>query len=73
MLEVSGTVDSIQEMFGQKFVTLNTGDIIGKIQCFLDDSEGTKAASLSVGQQITLTGEGDGMSLNVTLQDCKIQ
>lgn len=73
MIEVSGTVSTIEEMFGQKFVTLNTGDIIGKIQCFLDDSEGSKAASLTVGQQITLKGEGDGMSLNVALRNCKIQ
>lgn len=73
MIEVSGTVASIEEMFGQKFVSLNTGDIIGKIQCFLDDSEGSKAASLTVGQQITLTGKGDGMSLNVAMKNCMIK
>lgn len=73
MIEVSGTVATIEEMFGQKFVTLNTGDILGKIQCFLDDSEGSKAASLTVGQQITLTGKGDGMSLNVAMKGCVIK
>jgi len=73
MIEVSGTVATIEEMFGQKFITLNTGDIIGKIQCFLDDSEGSKAASLTVGQQIILTGKGDGMSFNVALRNCVIK
>lgn len=73
VIEVSGRLSTIEEMFGRMFVTLETGDIIGKIQCFLDDSETDKAATLTVGQQITLTGKGDGMSLNVAVKNCVIK
>lgn len=72
-IEVSGTIFSIEKMFGQKFITLNTGDIIGKVQCFLNNSEISKAVNLTVGQQISLIGKKDGMSFNVIVKGCVIK
>jgi len=73
-IEVSGTISSIgKDILDTMYVSLKTGDIIGSVQCMLEDSELEKAASLTQGQQITLTGEKPDYLMNVILRNCKIQ
>ncbi len=73
-IEVSGTITSIgKDILDTMYVSLKTGDIIGSVQCMLEDSELEKAAGLTQGQQITLTGEKPDYLMNVILRNCKIQ
>ena len=73
-LEVSGTISTIgKDILDTMYVSLKTGDIIGAVQCMLEDSELEKAANLTQGQQITLTGENPDYLMNVILRNCKIQ
>lgn len=73
-LEVSGTVQSIgKDILDDMFVSLETGDIIGSVQCMLEDSEFEKAAALNEGQSITMIGKNDGLLLNVILRKCTIE
>ncbi len=73
-IEISGTISTIgKDLFDTMYVSLKTGDIIGTVQCMLEDSELEKAATLTQGQQITLTGEKPDYLMNVIVRNCKIQ
>lgn len=73
-IEVSGTISTIgKDILDTMYVSLKTGDIIGTVQCMLEDSELEKAASLTQGQQITLTGKNPDYLMNVILRNCKIR
>ncbi len=69
VIAVSGQVDSIQEMFGQKFVILR-GKGLSSVQCFFKDEHASKLSKLKKGQQVAIQGTNEGKSINVTLQDC---
>lgn len=77
--EITGVVQSIDEMVGQKFIVLD-GDTenpenIVSIQCFLanDDSVVKKAMEVSKGSTITLVGKIGEKSINVDVKDCVIK
>lgn len=68
---VEGIVDDIKkDILDDIYVTLRTGEVIGSIQCFLDDSD--VAAQLKKGQRITIYGKCDGLMMNVLMRDCKV-
>jgi|AntRauTorckE5430_2_1112549.scaffolds.fasta_scaffold09116_3 hypothetical protein len=68
---VEGIVGDIgKDILDYIYVTLKTGDIIGSIQCYIDDSD--VAANLQKGQRITVFGECDGLLMNVLMKDCKV-
>lgn len=74
ILEVSGTVESIgKDILDDMYVALNTGDIIGSVQCMLEDSQLDKAVSLVEGQSIVVQGKNSGMLMNVILRNCTIE
>ena len=74
ILEVSGTVNSIgKDIVDSMYVALNTGDIIGSVQCMLEDSEIDKAVNLVEGQSIVVQGKNSGMLMNVILRNCVIK
>lgn len=74
ILKVSGTVEDIgKDILDDMYVSLNTGDIIGSVQCMLADSELGKAVHLSDGQSIVVQGKNSGMLFNVILRNCTIQ
>lgn len=75
ILEISGTVDSIgRDLTDSMYVTLETNNLLGSVQCFLKDSETEKASQLQSGQEVILTGEADGMMItNVVIDECTIK
>lgn len=73
ILEVSGTLGTIaKDVLDSPYVTLKTGNIIGSIQCYLKETEVSKAASLKSGTNITVRGEGGGKLGNVLVRKCEI-
>lgn len=77
--EITGVVQSIDEMVGKKFIVLN-GDTenpenIVSIQCFLakDDAVVKKAMEVSKGSTITIVGKIGEKSINVGVHDCIIK
>ena len=68
---VEGIVGDIsKDILNDIYVTLKTGDIIGSIQCYIDDAN--VAANLQKGQRITVFGECNGLMMNVLMKDCKV-
>lgn len=68
---VEGIIGDIgKDIMDEIYVTLNTGDIIGSVQCYVDNAE--VAAKLQKGQRITVFGECDGLMMNVLMKDCKV-
>lgn len=77
--KITGVVQSIDEMVGQKFIILD-GDTenpenIVSIQCFLakDDAVVKKAMEVTKGSTITLVGKIGEKSINVGVEDCVIK
>jgi len=61
-LEVTGTIADISKDFSDTMhVTLKTSDMFNSVNCVLEDSEKSKAASLAKNQQITVKGIGSTM------------
>ena len=74
-LLVSGTVQSIDKDFMDDIiVSLTTANMFMPVRANLDDSEKSKAASLSKGQTIKVLCTGGGMVIgNPQLRDCTIR
>ncbi|MDD5726112.1 MAG: hypothetical protein PHC53_01720 [Patescibacteria group bacterium] len=74
ILEVSGKIDNIaKDILDNPYITLKTQVMFGSVQCFLKDSEQSKAATLKKGQNIVVRGKGSGQTLgNVMIMDCEI-
>ena len=71
LIEISGTVESIEKLFGTVQVTLKAGDIIEQVTCSL--SSEVNAASINKGDQVTLVGTGDGKTFFPEVDDCTIK
>lgn len=69
---VTGVIENFTVALGSNSVTLATGDLLGGVQCLLDDTEDAKAASLSKGSNVRLQGKVSGYLLGVTMSDCRI-
>lgn len=77
--EITGTVQSIDEMVGKKFIVLD-GDKdnfenIVSVQCYLKEDDGVikKATEFKKGDQITIIGTIGEKSINVNVNDCIIK
>ncbi len=76
LLEVTGIVNDIGVSLGQTYVCLSTGEQYSafSVQCFFDDEDDIdKVSELSKGDKITLSGTCTGMSMNVTVDNCKLK
>ncbi len=75
MIAVSGKVENIAETMGNVTVSLAGHDMVKSVMCSFNESEKAAVARLKKGQQATLIGKGDGMTMGLYagLQDCKIQ
>ncbi len=75
MLAVSGKIENIAETLGNVTVSLAGHDMVKSVMCSFDESEKEAVAKLKKGQQITLTGQGDGMTMGfyAGIKNCKIQ
>lgn len=73
-LVVSGKVSNIAETFGKVSVSLE-GDGVRSVICSFEDAEREPVSRLKKGQQITLAGTGDGLTMGMIagLNKCKVQ
>jgi hypothetical protein len=68
---VDGAIEEIKKgVLGGAYVTLNTGEMFGSVQCLLKENEENLAASMSKGKVVQVKGRCDGKSFNVILRDC---
>jgi hypothetical protein len=68
---VAGTVADIgKDVLGHIYVTLNSNNIIRKVQCYFEDAE--TAAKLSKDMQVTFKGKCHGLMMNVLMKDCTL-
>lgn len=72
IVEITGTIKSIEEMLGSKFVTIEGNQILSDIQCFFDKSKESELATLQKNKSITVRGKVDGKSINVGVKECEI-
>ncbi len=73
-IAVQGAVGSIgEDIVGDPYVTLKTGNALLSVQCMLNKSETGKAANLQKGQQIIIQGNCDGKFGNVLIKSCSIK
>ena len=72
---ISGTIKSIEKMFGQSFVVLGSGSnsIYFNVQCFFEKSNEGQLASLSKGQRVRIKGVVSGKSMNISVNDCIVK
>jgi len=68
---VEGVVEDIsKDILDEIFVRLKTGEIIGSVQCYLNDADA--AAQLQKGQRITVYGTCEGVMMNVMMKNCDL-
>jgi hypothetical protein len=68
---VSGTVADIgKDVLNHIYVTLNSDNIIRKVQCYFEDAE--TAAKLNKGDKVTFKGTCKGLMMNVLMKDCTL-
>jgi hypothetical protein len=75
-IRVSGTVGDVKkDILSSPYVIVGTGKQfeIPTVQCSLRSSEATKAAGLSKGSSVTVSGKVGGLMMNVQLRDCTIE
>lgn len=72
IVEITGTLKSIEAMLGSQFITIEGNQILSDIQCFFDKSKESELAALQKNKSITVRGRVDGKSLNVGVKECEI-
>lgn len=74
LLTVSGKVGRVAETFGSVSVALDGHNMVVDVLCSFEDSERETVGKIKKGQQVKLTGTGDGMTagLYVGLQKCRV-
>lgn len=71
-ISVEGVIANInKDITDDVYLTLNTNDKFGKIQCHLDKS--VAFDQLKKGQSITIYGKTLGIMGNVILEECKVK
>lgn len=76
LAEISGKVYEIGESFGSTYIVLESFEefTLTSVQCSFDDeAEIAKIAELSKGDEVTIIGTIDGLSMNVGVNDCKFK
>ena len=75
MIKVVGKVDDVKkDIMDNFYVTLKRSDpyTLETVQCFFDDEHEEKLSNLKKGATVTILGRGDGLMMNVLLQDCEL-
>ncbi len=73
LVEVSGTVDNIgKDILDKPYISLKTGEIIGSVQCMLDDDAIAEAGALAEGTKVTMQGRVNGLLGNVLVKNCTL-
>lgn len=69
-----GVLDSIKkDILDQPYVTIGTGAPfeIPQVQCSLAGDQVAKAARMNKGDRVTVTGDVEGLLMNVQMKDCE--
>lgn len=71
VVRVSGVLQNIgEDLLGKLYITLDTGNPISSVQCFLDDAYVDQVAELKKGQGVAVKGVCKGKTINILLEDC---
>ena len=75
ILAVLGKIENIAETMGNITVSLQGHNAVLSVMCNFVESEKSSVMKLKKGQQVTLVGKGDGMTMGlyVGLKECKVQ
>ena len=77
LVTVTGKINDVgKDILDEAYVSVGTGSEYEfiTVQCYFSDEEELKKVSdLNKGDDITLTGTCDGMSINILLNDCVIK
>lgn len=73
---ITGTIVTIDQSLGSTYITLSSGkefDLMS-VQCFFKDkTEIAKLANFSKGENITVVGRIEGVTLLISVKDCKVK
>lgn len=74
-LEITGTINNIgKDIVNSIYITLDVGEYLSSVQCYFKDSESESVANLIKGQEVTIIGRCDGMTLtSVIIKNSKIK
>ena len=68
---VEGKIGDIgKDIMDNIYVTLESGDIVRTVQCYIDDKD--LVARLQKGRRITVFGKCEGLMMNVLWKDCEV-
>ena len=76
LAEISGTVDSVGESFGQTYITLgNDNDefSIISLQCMFSKDNQQGLSDLNKGDKVTVLGTIGEQSINIEVKDCELK
>lgn len=76
LAEISGTVESVGESFGQTYITLgNDNDefSIISLQCMFSKDNQQGLSDLNKGDKVTVIGTIGEQSINIEVKDCKLK
>ena len=77
LVTVTGKINDVgKDILDDAYVSVGTGDEyeFTTVQCyFSDEGELEKVGDLKKGEEITLTGTCDGLSMNILLKDCVLK
>ena len=74
VVAVSGVVDNIGKgIMGTMYVALDTGEMVGSVQCMFGKEHANSLAGLSKGQSVTIQGKCTGKMMNVLLDGCALK
>ena len=70
-ISVRGVIDEIsKDILGKPYITLKTGELIYRVQCYFPKSHELLLADLQKGQTVTVSGTCTGALGHVFLEDC---
>jgi hypothetical protein len=75
IISTTGKVGVVKkDIMNSIYVTVGTGAVfeIPEVQCFPSDGQENKAAALSKGDTVAISGRVEGLMMNVLVKDCQI-
>lgn len=72
-VQIDGVVNDVKrDVLNTIYVTLGSGVLeVIQVQCFFNEGQAKKAASLSRGTRVSVRGRVDGLLMNVLMKDCE--
>jgi len=72
-VQIDGVVNDVRrDVLNTIYVTLGSSQLeVLQVQCFFNEGQAKRAASLSRGSRVSVRGRVDGMLMNVLMKDCE--